>query len=166
MTAPSAIAAKHIAGLIHDLKILTPSERPQKIRNILADAMDLIELKGIRSRQEKLFFYVDVLGSVLFTYTFMILPWALYATLGAYIRSSDFGPSIMVDGYEKGVAVFRRCYGKLEVRPYVIYNAETITLYLDENRDGDVDDGGKISGDEVEDHPLDVADAPECPPVT
>lgn len=85
MTAPSAIAAKNIAGLIHDLKNLKPSERPQKIRNILADAMDLIELKAIRRRQEKLFFYVDVLGSVLFTYTFMILPWALYATLGEYI---------------------------------------------------------------------------------
>jgi len=86
---PSGVIARHIMGLIQDLKGLRPSKRRKKIQSFLTKATDLQEIETLRTAYSNPILYLKILSSVLFTYTFIVLPLALYSEL--YLHINFFG---------------------------------------------------------------------------
>ncbi|MFQ5930195.1 MAG: hypothetical protein ACE5MK_10880 [Acidobacteriota bacterium] len=114
MATPSAITAKYIAGLIHELKSLQSIQRWQRIQNTLAEAMDLRAIQSVRKRHQNLFVYVEALSSLLFACTFIILPLTLYSRVEAYINFQFLFASMAVIYLSIVVVTFfahRKMYG-------------------------------------------------------
>ncbi len=82
---PSGAIARHIIGFIKDLKVLRPSKRGEKIQSFLANSVDLQEIKALRIAYSNPIFCLQILSSVLFVYTFIVLPLTLYSELYLYI---------------------------------------------------------------------------------
>jgi len=83
---PSPVSARYMADHIQDLKRLKPSKRNNKVRSFLAEATDLQGIKGLRSDNNDLLFYLRILSWCLFVFTFLVLPLALYSKIYVYVN--------------------------------------------------------------------------------
>jgi hypothetical protein len=83
---PSSCSARINAKYINKLKILSPSEREEKIRASLSDSFDLEAVKKIATSNSKSFAIIKTLSSYLFVLVFFVLPLVLYLNLAKYVN--------------------------------------------------------------------------------
>lgn len=83
---PSSSIARFNARYINKLKILSPSEREEKIRASLSDSFDLEAVKKIAISNSKSFAIIKILSSYLFVLVFFMLPLVLYLNLSKYVN--------------------------------------------------------------------------------
>ena len=84
--APCSKLAGQYANFIEDILKLETTERREKIRDFLADTVNLREIRKINSIYLNYSSYLQVLCSSLFVCTFIVIPLALYSHLHLYIK--------------------------------------------------------------------------------
>jgi hypothetical protein len=115
---PSAMSAKYIVSLIHDLMAETIEIRNNRIEQLLTKKNDIKEIKKLQENYSNYFFFIRMLSSFLFINIFILLPLILYTDL--YLYMNIFGITV-------NIALF---YLIIVITTYIIHRR----LYNDERK--------------------------------